>query len=270
MTDAEFRDLFTHMEQPVEPRPEFVERLLADVNAVAAPSGAVPDQEASRAHATTDLKGTVPERAYLPEQEAHPMSTIGRARAHRNRIIVALTAAAVIATAVVVVTRSTGSHETGNSPNPASSPSTTVSPVTTAPPVTTEAPARPPSSTSNTLSFPGCQQFYFMPNILTPGRPVPDQVTAHDGQVVHVVLKGCAPGSAYVVAECGGGLGDCLHQSALADATGTVSTSLKVQKVFPSIDCGVAPGCTFGVYLPEGNGLTNEYSYTVLRISFGP
>jgi hypothetical protein len=270
MTDAKFRDLFTHMEQPVEPRPEFVERLLAEVNAVAAPSGDVPDQEANRAHATTDLNGTQPERAYLPEQEAHPTSALGGARAHRNRIIVALAAAAVVATTVVLVTRSTGSHETGNSPNPPSSPSTTVSPVTTAPPVTTEAPTTPPSSTTNALTFAGCRGLYLTPNIVTPGRPVPDEVTAHDRQVVQVVLRGCSPGGTYVVAECGGGLGDCLHQSAIADATGTVSTSFTLQKVFPSVDCGVAPGCTFGVYLPGGNGLTNGYSYTVLRISFGP
>jgi hypothetical protein len=92
---------------------------------------------------------------------------------------------------------------------------------------------------------------------------------------VHVVLEGCPPGDGpYVVAECGGGLGDCLHQSATADARGTVSMYLKVQKVFRGVDCSVSPpGCSCGVYRPVGSA-TSAFplgeSYSVQPITFGP
>jgi hypothetical protein len=69
-------------------------------------------------------------------------------------------------------------------------------------------------------------------------------------------------------------LGNCLVQSAIADATGTVSTYLKVEKVFPGVDCGVnPPGCSFGVYRPEGNVTPAGgigYSFEDFPISFGP
>src|SRR3974377_227562 len=58
----------------------------------------------------------------------HPTFTLGGPRVRKSRIIVALAVAALIATAVAVVTRSRTSHQ---------SPATTV---TTAPPATTEAP----------------------------------------------------------------------------------------------------------------------------------
>ena len=268
MTDADFRVLFARVEEPFEPRPEFVARLLCDIDAVAAPSGAVPGNGAGSHHATADLSGTLPERAYLPEPEAQPTSTPGRARARRNRITVGLATAAVIATAVVVVTRSTGSHGPGLSPNPPLSPATTVSPVTTAPPATTQAPGTSLSSTNNPWPFGGCQGLYLTPNIwpnLPPGFA--------DGQVVHVVLKGCPPGGTYLAAECRGGLGDCLHQSGIADATGTVSIYLKMQKVISGVYCGIEGGCSFGVFRPEGNATSAfplGYSYSNQHIWFGP
>ena len=94
-----------------------------------------------------------------------------------------------------------------------------------------------------------------------------------DGQVVHVVLKGCPPGGTYLAAECRGGLGDCLHQSGIADATGTVSIYLKMQKVISGVYCGIEGGCSFGVFRPEGNATSAfplGYSYSNQHIWFGP
>jgi hypothetical protein len=170
MTDAELRELFALLAQPAVPRAEFAERLLADIDAVAA--GSVTDQDASRARATADVSGTLPEQAYLPEQRAYlpeekgdPTSSPSRPRARRSRIIVALAAAAVIVVVVaVVVTRPTTSHRRGTAPTaPAASP-------------TTAAPAGP------TIT-------------ITPSTGL------SDGQVVHVVVRGSIGGQ-YVVGEC--------------------------------------------------------------------
>jgi hypothetical protein len=73
---------------------------------------------------------------------------------------------------------------------------------------------------------------------------------------VHIVANGCDAGVTYVVAECatGGGppgsalTGDCLRQTVVADATGTVSTYFKIQRVFPWVNCDVAPGCSLNLY----------------------
>jgi transglutaminase-like putative cysteine protease len=87
-----------------------------------------------------------------------------------------------------------------------------------------------------------------------------------DGQVVHVVGNGCAPGVTYTVAECAAKVagwppfGPCpitFTHSVIADATGAVSTYLKMQKVFPGVDCGVAPGCVVVLSREEANGSTS-------------
>jgi hypothetical protein len=80
--------------------------------------------------------------------------------------------------------------------------------------------------------------------------------TFANGQVVHIVANGCEAGVTYVVAECANSVGppgsaltgDCLRQSVVADATGTVSTYFKIQRVFPWVNCDVAPGCSLNLY----------------------
>jgi hypothetical protein len=154
-----------------------------------------------------------------------------------------LAVAALITTGVVVVTRSRTSHQS--------------SPANTAAAATTEAPATATTEAPTTVCVPG-----ITPDVMA------------DVQVVHIVAKGCAPGVTYLVAECalngasssqvtrgGAGpypgadpLGDCLRQSVIADATGTISTDFKVQRVFSGVDCGVAPGCVVTLSLPDGRG----------------
>jgi hypothetical protein len=108
MTDAEFRDLFTHLEQPVEPRPEFVERLLAEVNAVASPSGAAADHAEREVPESTNADGPMPEQAYVAERKDHRLLARAGRRGRRWRAIgvVAAAAAVIAATAAVVLTPS--------------------------------------------------------------------------------------------------------------------------------------------------------------------
>jgi hypothetical protein len=143
MTDADFRGLFVRLDRQFDPRPEFVEQLFADIdNAAAAPPETAPGGEGSGAHVAADLSGTLPEPAYIPEAETHPTLTVRGPRARRSRIIVALAVAALIATAVVVVTQSRTSHQQEISPTPSLLPATTAPSPTTeaAPPTTTAAP----------------------------------------------------------------------------------------------------------------------------------
>jgi hypothetical protein len=159
MTDADFRDLFVRLDRQFDPRPEFVERLFADIdNAAVAPPETAPGGEASRAHVAADLSGTLPERAYIPEAETHPTLTVRGPRARRSRIIVALAVAALIATALVVVTQSRTSHQQEISPTPSLLPATTAaSPTTEAAPPTTTAP--PPDDASRVADMLAAGQF---------------------------------------------------------------------------------------------------------------
>jgi hypothetical protein len=112
MTDADFRDLFARVEQPFEPRPEFVARLLSDIDTVAAPSGAVPDSPGTAVHGLAETDGSRPERAYLLGHTEQDMVASARPRAPRRRAIAVVAAvAAVIVATLVAVTRPSAHHE---------------------------------------------------------------------------------------------------------------------------------------------------------------
>jgi hypothetical protein len=246
MTDAEFRELFALLERSVEPRPEFAERLFANFDAVVTPTAATRSRADNGVNSATEPDGRPPERAYFAGQTDHSPLGFGGPRARTRRVIgVLAAAAAVIVAAVAVVV-------TELAP---------VAPGTTAAPVTTGAPGTATGALSGgsglcPLGFP-IVGAGFMPNAHL------GVVRLADGQVVHVVGKGCAPGITYTVAECanngppgpfGGLTATCLRQSVIADATGTVSTYFKVQKVFPGADCGVASGCVIILNREEASG----------------
>ena len=133
-----------------------------------------------------------------------------------------------------------------------------IAPTTTAPPTTTEAPttatAAPSPATTLTIT----------------GNPA-----LTDQMVVHVIGEGLVPDVTYTASECkveppyAVWRGNCFiatSHSVTADATGTVSTDLKVQKVFPGpggglgdppgqVDCGVLPGCMVSLSREEANGV---------------
>jgi hypothetical protein len=111
MTDADFRDLFARLEQPVDPRPEFVERLLSDIDDLAHRPRPASDPADAGAGAAKEPDGAAGQHGYLAEKEDHPMFTFTGPRPRRSRIIVALAIAALIAIAVVVVTRPSTSHQ---------------------------------------------------------------------------------------------------------------------------------------------------------------
>jgi sugar lactone lactonase YvrE len=114
MTDADFRDLFARVEQPFEPRPEFVARLLSDIDAVAAPSGALPDSPGTTAHATTGPDRPRREPGYLVAPEVHQMVALAKPHAHMRRAIAVLgaVAAVIVAAVAVAVTRPSADHQT--------------------------------------------------------------------------------------------------------------------------------------------------------------
>jgi hypothetical protein len=236
MTDADFRDLFARVEQPFEPRPEFVARLLSDIDTVAAPSGAVPDTPGTSADESTEPNGSRPKRAYLAEPPDHEM-VAPRPRAPKRRAIAALTAVAavIVAAFAVAVTRPSTHHQTNNVPSLPVAPATTTAPPTTGVP-TTLAPSTRVAVT------------------ITPSSGLTDQ------QLVHVVGKGFDPGTTYTATECAATSGpidpsiDCTPSGApgsgsgTADATGTVSMYVMVQKIalaagMPAgVDCTTAAG----------------------------
>jgi len=110
MTDADFRDLFARLEQPVEPRPEFAEQLLREIDDIARGTRAPTDAVGARARGANEPDGAAGHHGYLAEKEDHPMFTFTGTRARRSGIIVALAVAALIAVVVAVVTRSSTSN----------------------------------------------------------------------------------------------------------------------------------------------------------------
>jgi hypothetical protein len=200
--------------------------------------------------AATGSDGSGSERGYFIDQHEHHTVALPGPRSRKRRLLVALTVAALIATVVVVVTRSRTSDQPGISPTPPSSPATTVSPATTALPA-----GMGPLSPATTPCFPA-----ITPDVFA------------DGQVVHIIATGCIPSVTYLISECGvpdtlipvpDPLGDCLKQFVIADGTGTISTYFKVQKVFPWVDCSVAPeglgsGCGISLNRPYGNALNRQ------------
>jgi hypothetical protein len=111
MTDHDFRDLFARLDEAPDPRPEFVERLLRDFDALAAPPGATPGPPGTTVHGPTDPNGSRPGQAYLVEPPDHEMVAIARPRVPRRRAVavVAAVAAVIVATVAVAVTRP-GTH----------------------------------------------------------------------------------------------------------------------------------------------------------------
>ncbi len=97
----------------MEPRPEFIERLLADIDAIATPPGAAPDQADRGVLAMTDPDAPHPERAYLVVQENHRVLAFARPSTRRRLVIGALAAgaAAIVVTVVLVVARSSTHHQ---------------------------------------------------------------------------------------------------------------------------------------------------------------
>jgi hypothetical protein len=142
MSDAEFRALFARFDQEAEPRPESVERLLAEIDRIVGSPGASPDQPDSGVDATTARDGSPPEGAYLVEEKDHGPLAFARARLHRRHVIAALaTAAAIIVVTVAVVVTRPGSHR---QPNPvAPSPTTVPQPLPVVPPPSPTAIAQP-------------------------------------------------------------------------------------------------------------------------------
>jgi hypothetical protein len=109
MSDAEFRALFTRFDPSVEP--EFVERLLAEIDDVMA--GPVQ----------ADAAGAEGEPAYLSEPPGHRMVTLATPRAPRRRAIAALAAvAAVIVVAVAVAVTRPSAHRQPEPVTPAQVP----------------------------------------------------------------------------------------------------------------------------------------------------
>jgi len=107
MTDAEFRDLFMLLEEPVEPRPEFVERLLNDIAAVASPL-AEDTRGAQDRHSGTRPDGSGERGYFIEEQGDVAVASELRRRRRGTRLIVAVAAAvfAAVAVAVAVAGRS--------------------------------------------------------------------------------------------------------------------------------------------------------------------
>jgi hypothetical protein len=253
MTDADLRRLFALLERPVDPPPEFVESLLNDIDAVAAPTGATPGRNGGVDLATEPVGP--PERPYFAERTDHSPLGFGGPRAHRRRVIGVLAAAAAVIVAAlgVVVTRPGTDHQHNTPP---------VAPSTTATPTTTGVPTTPAPGPAATV-------------VVTPNTGLTDP------QVVHIVGEGLVPGETYTVAECANGsfpadlVGECFidnSPSVTADGMGHISTNLKVQKVFPGpdptrhVDCAVGTGCLVALGRHEANG---GISYVYTWISFG-
>jgi hypothetical protein len=92
MSDAEFRELFARFDPSAEPRPESVERLLAEIDCVIGQSG---DAGAVRAGG---------EGPYFPvERDDHQLVALARPRAQRRRAIAVVAAVAAVIAVIVAV-----------------------------------------------------------------------------------------------------------------------------------------------------------------------
>jgi hypothetical protein len=212
MTDAEFRELFALLERPVEPRPEFAERLFAHFDAVVTPTVVMPDHADNGVNLGTGPEGAGRHHGYLVEMEDRPMATATGRRSRRTRIIAALAVAALIAITLAVLTRSNTSPRRPNTPTGPAGSATTRASVTVTP---------------NT-GLADQQVVHVVGKGLVPGVTYTAAECWNAVQAIGASLACIASGAP------GAGM-------ATADATGTVSVYIPVRKIV------VAPGVPFGV-----------------------
>src|SRR5260370_23836640 len=96
MTDRDFRDLFSRLEQRAEPRPAFVDQLLADIEAVVTRRGAIDAVPTPESAGAARARSSHETHTYLDQKEEPPMPSFVNDRPRKTKTVVALVAAAAV------------------------------------------------------------------------------------------------------------------------------------------------------------------------------